>query len=70
MDVRKIASPEKEFVPGQKIDVKYLGKNEKNQMRLSRRAVMKRDSPVSVTGAPLASNAPATITSSAEDAYN
>lgn len=70
LDVRKIASPEKEFVPGQKIDVKYLGKNEKNQMRLSRRAVMKRDSPVSVTGAPLASNAPATITSSAEDAYN
>jgi len=72
LDVRKIASPEKEFVPGQKIDVKYLGKNEKNQMRLSRRAVLKRDSPVSVTGAPLESAPPPppSITSSAEDAYN
>ena len=32
------------YAVGQKIDVKYLGKNEKGQMRLSRRAVLMRDS--------------------------
>ena len=32
------------FEVGQKLDVKYLGKNEKGQMRLSRRAVLMRDS--------------------------
>lgn len=73
LDVKKVASPEKEFVPGQKIDVKYLGKNEKGQMRLSRRAVMKRDTPIGISGAPLNDSTPApaaSITTSAEDAYN
>jgi predicted RNA-binding protein with RPS1 domain len=32
------------FEVGQKLDVKYIGKNEKGQMRLSRRAVLMRDS--------------------------
>jgi hypothetical protein len=35
------------------MDVKYIGKNDKGQMRLSRRAVLLRDSPVNATGGPL-----------------
>ena len=38
------------FVAGVKIDVKYLGKNDKGQMRLSRRAALLRDSTPSATG--------------------
>jgi polyribonucleotide nucleotidyltransferase len=72
LDIKKIAFPEKEFTTGQKIDVKYLGKNEKGQMRLSRRAVLRRDSPVTVTGAPATPQpaVPVVSSSSAEDAYN
>lgn len=74
LDVKKISSPEKEFTPGQKVDVKYLGKNEKGQMRLSRRAVLRRDSPVSVTGSPVTDStqtaASIASTKSAEEAYN
>ena len=44
LDVRKVASPDKAGITaGQKLDVKYLGKNEKGQMRLSRRVVLLRD---------------------------
>ena len=45
---------------GTKIDVKFIGKNDKGQMRLSRRAVSLRDSPTSATGAPLNAPNPAT----------
>jgi predicted RNA-binding protein with RPS1 domain len=38
------------FSIGQKLDVKCLGKNEKGQLRLSRRAVLLRDSPQISTG--------------------
>ena len=45
LDIKKVASPDKiGIAAGQKLDVKYLGKNEKGQMRLSRRAVLMRDS--------------------------
>ncbi len=51
LDVKKVQSPEAAgFVKGQKVDVKYLGKNEKGQMRLSRRAVLLRDTPLTATG--------------------
>jgi polyribonucleotide nucleotidyltransferase len=44
LDIKKVASPEKAgIVSGQKLDVKFLGKNEKGQMRLSRRVVLLRD---------------------------
>lgn len=46
LDIKKVLNVESAgFVIGQKMDVKYLGKNEKGQMRLSRRAVLMRDSP-------------------------
>ncbi|KAJ1438798.1 hypothetical protein B484DRAFT_392120 [Ochromonadaceae sp. CCMP2298] len=44
LDTKKLATADKLFEVGQKIDVKFLGKNEKGQMRLSRRAVLMRDS--------------------------
>eukprot|EP00597_Dinobryon_sp_UTEXLB2267_P006313 CAMPEP_0170079124 /NCGR_PEP_ID=MMETSP0019_2-20121128/15589_1 /TAXON_ID=98059 /ORGANISM="Dinobryon sp., Strain UTEXLB2267" /LENGTH=821 /DNA_ID=CAMNT_0010292435 /DNA_START=140 /DNA_END=2602 /DNA_ORIENTATION=+ len=45
LDIKKVLNVESAgFVIGQKMDVKYLGKNEKGQMRLSRRAVLMRDS--------------------------
>jgi predicted RNA-binding protein with RPS1 domain len=47
------ASVEESFKVGQQIDVKYVGKNDKGQLRLSRRAVMMRESPLSATGEPL-----------------
>lgn len=48
----QVESPEKAgFAVGDTMDVKYIGKNEKGQMRLSRRAVLMRDSPSSATGA-------------------
>ena len=46
LDTKKVADPTQAgFAIGQKMDVKYLGKNEKGQMRLSRRAVLMRDAP-------------------------
>lgn len=54
LDTKKISDPVAAgFAMGQLLDVKYLGKNEKGQMRLSRRAVLMRDAPT--TGA-VASN--------------
>ena len=51
LDTKKVADPVAAgFEVGQALDVKYLGKNEKGQMRLSRRAVLMRDAPVSATG--------------------
>ena len=51
LDVKRITSPEAAgFVIGQKLDVKFLGKNDKGQNRLSRRAVMLRDSPSPAAG--------------------
>ena len=44
LDTKRVQSTEGSFTIGQNIDVKCLGKNEKGQMRLSRRAVMLRDS--------------------------
>ena len=52
LDSRKVAKPEDTFSPGQKIDVKYLGNNEKGQMRLSRRAVLMRDAPAVTSSLP------------------
>lgn len=46
LDTKKVADPTQAgFAVGQKMDVKYLGKNDKGQMRLSRRAVLMRDAP-------------------------
>ena len=82
LDSKKIAAPEKVFTVGQPIDVKYLGKNEKGQMRLSRRAVLMRDSttPNSMPDsnspqsppapAPAGEPKPPSVTSLAESAYN
>ena len=51
LDVKRISHPDQGgFAVGQKIDVKFLGKNDKNQNRFSRRAVMLRDSPSSASG--------------------
>lgn len=54
---------------GEKLDVKFLGKNDKGQMRLSRRAVLMRSEP---TPASVASGAGTSSASSAsaEDAYS
>ena len=52
LDARKVAKPEDSFSPGQKVDVKYLGNNEKGQMRLSRRAVLMRDAPAVASSLP------------------
>jgi len=44
LDTKRVESPEKAgIVTGSKLDVKYLSVNEKGQMRLSRRAVLVRD---------------------------
>ena len=53
----------------QSIDVKYLGKNEKGQMRLSRKAVLLRDSPSTATGA-RAEPAKPSLSAAAEAAFN
>jgi polyribonucleotide nucleotidyltransferase len=51
LDNKKIADPAGAgFAVGQTLDVKYLGKNEKGQMRLSRRAVLMRDTPMTASG--------------------
>ena len=76
LDIKKIPNPAAAGIEaGQKLDVKYLGKNEKGQMRLSRRQVLLRDagggdgnenatkSSPSVTSA-------TTSTAAAEDAYS
>jgi hypothetical protein len=68
---QQIASPEAAgFAVGQKIDVKFLGKNDKGQMRLSRRAVMLRDSNPNPagrsTGIETLNNAPNPISAAAE----
>jgi polyribonucleotide nucleotidyltransferase len=69
------------FKQGDKIDVKFLGKNEKGQMRLSRRAVLMRDAPTPASvssGAATAAPTPmkpaepsaaVRATSAAEEAY-
>ena len=45
LDTTKVTDPaEAGYAVGQKLSVKYLGKNDKGQMRLSRRAVLLRDS--------------------------
>ena len=70
LDVKKILSPEKAgIVAGQKLDVKYLGKNEKGQMRLSRRVVLLRDAGKDGDGTPPPSAPPAS-SASAEAAYS
>ena len=57
LDSKRVNEPEKSgFSVGTQIDVKYIGNNEKGQMRLSRRAVLLRDSPTSATGGPLTAN--------------
>jgi len=76
LDIKKIPNPAAAGIEaGQNLDVKYLGKNEKGQMRLSRRQVLLRDagggdgnenatkSSPSVTSA-------TTSTAAAEDAYS
>lgn len=50
LDVKRVTSVEASFTIGQELDVKNLGKNEKGQLRLSRRAVLLRDSTATVTG--------------------
>lgn len=53
LDTKKIANVEAAgFAVGQKLDVKCLGKNEKGQLRLSRRQVLMRDSAATIPGAP------------------
>ena len=52
LDVVKVLKPEESFTAGQKVDVKYLGNNDKGQMRLSRRAVMLRDAPGGASSLP------------------
>ena len=63
------ADMEAKFKPGEKMDVKFLGKNDKGQMRLSRRAVLMRDAPTP----PSVSSGTVTVkpssSASAEDAY-
>lgn len=44
LDTKKVSNVESTYTPGETMDVKFLGKNEKGQMRLSRRAVILRDS--------------------------
>jgi len=44
LDVKRVSNPESAgFEAGQKLDVKLIGKNDKGQLRLSRRAVLMRD---------------------------
>ena len=74
LDVKRIPSPEQGgFALGQKIDVKFLGKNDKGQNRFSRRAVMLRDSPNPAagrsTGVESVAVAPNPISMAAEAAY-
>jgi polyribonucleotide nucleotidyltransferase len=67
------AEVEATFKPGEKMDVKFLGKNDKGQMRLSRRAVVMRDAPtppsVSSGTNTVGDSTPASSSKSAEDAY-
>lgn len=50
LDIKRVASVlEAGFVVGERIDVKCLGRNDKGQLRLSRRAVLLRDSGVEVS---------------------
>ena len=45
LDIKKVTNPAAAGIQeGQRLDVKFLGKNEKGQMRLSRRQVLMRDS--------------------------
>jgi predicted RNA-binding protein with RPS1 domain len=80
LDIKKVLSPEKAGITvDQKLDVKYLGKNEKGQMRLSRRVVLLRDAgkdtgepPAAGEGAAAASAAvaPKVTAASAEASYS
>eukprot|EP00596_Hydrurales_sp_CCMP1899_P003549 CAMPEP_0119046454 /NCGR_PEP_ID=MMETSP1177-20130426/46662_1 /TAXON_ID=2985 /ORGANISM="Ochromonas sp, Strain CCMP1899" /LENGTH=812 /DNA_ID=CAMNT_0007019621 /DNA_START=307 /DNA_END=2745 /DNA_ORIENTATION=+ len=77
LDTKKIPSPEAAgFVSGQKIDVKYLGKNDKGQMRLSRRACLLRDNTPAAAVRPVtgvdtgAAIAPNPISAAAEAAFS
>jgi hypothetical protein len=69
LDTKRVSSPEGAgFAVGQKIDVKCLGKNDKGQMRYSRRAVMLRDAPTpSASGGVSVVNS---ISAAAEAAYS
>lgn len=64
------AEMESTFKSGEKMDVKFLGKNDKGQMRLSRRAVVMRDAPTppSVSSGTNAASSPSS-SKGAEDAY-
>ena len=77
LDIKKIPNPAAAGIEaGQKLDVKYLGKNEKGQMRLSRRQVLLRDAGGSggnenaTTSSPSATTSATTSTAAAEDAYS
>lgn len=43
LDVKRVANPEAVFEVGKTMDVKMIGRNDKGQLRLSRRAVLMRD---------------------------
>eukprot|EP01041_Mallomonas_annulata_P004249 gene4249-8446_t len=65
LDVKKVPSPEQAgIVAGMKMDVKFLGVNEKGQMRLSRRAVLLREATTTSPLANVNSNTTNTTTSS------
>ncbi len=74
LDIKKIPNPAAAGIEaGQKLDVKFLGKNEKGQMRLSRRQVLLRDAGGGVddTGVtPSPASPPTTSAATAEDAYS
>ena len=79
LDVKKIPNPAAAGIEGgQKLDVKFLGKNEKGQMRLSRRQVLLRDAGGGGGGGndggegstPAVSVSAATSTAAAADAYS
>ena len=62
---------EAKFKPGEKMDVKFLGKNDKGQMRLSRRAILMRDAPTpsSVSSGTVTGTVQPSSSARAEDAY-
>ena len=69
LDVKRISNPEEAgFKAGQTLDVKLIGRNDKGQLRLSRRAVLMRDE-----GKPSAPSKPPTppnpVSAAAEAAY-
>ena len=76
LDVKKIPNPAAAGIEaGQTLDVKFLGKNDKGQMRLSRRQVLLRDAGNSGDSGNGKTNAPPTTsavtsTAAAEDSYS